>query len=221
MMACGYFAADQGGDGAQVLDHQVVAGPDAALRRAAEAALVVGVGGDPLLGPPGRGQVEGVGVVVHAVDADDHRPGLAGSASQCVQAQPRAVEADEAVVLQARPGEARRRRPAAAAPSAACRRPSSRAAARTRGRRHGSVPRTKPGGDFKVSSRPRGEGLGRFALGHAFEDRPLLGDDAGVGGPGEDGFDVGRPPWDASPHRWRSRRGRGWRTGWRRRCRPG
>src|SRR5437868_6323463 len=50
-------------DRAQVFHHKFVAGPDAAAWRAAEAALVVGDGGDPLAGPPRRGHMEGVGVV--------------------------------------------------------------------------------------------------------------------------------------------------------------
>ena len=48
-----------------------------------------------------------VGVVVHAVHADDHRPGLFSVLSVPPrQTQPRAVEANQCVVLEARTAEA-------------------------------------------------------------------------------------------------------------------
>ncbi|WP_369825150.1 hypothetical protein [Caulobacter sp. B11] len=64
---------------------------------------------DPLLGPGLAGQAEGVGIVVHAMQGDDHLTGLAVARQPAHQAQPRAIEADQPVVLESRPAKAERR----------------------------------------------------------------------------------------------------------------
>ncbi len=84
----------QGHQGAQVLVEQISAGPDPASRRASESALVIGIGGDPLRRPMGRGEVESIGIVVHAVHADHDGPRLGGCVP-ALQGQPRPVEAYE------------------------------------------------------------------------------------------------------------------------------
>ncbi len=48
--------------------------------------------------------MEGVGIVVHAVQADDDRPGLTRRVPM-LQAKARPVEGDEGVLLKPRPGE--------------------------------------------------------------------------------------------------------------------
>ncbi len=95
--------ADQGCEDAQVFGHGLGSGPHPARRRAAKAALVIGIGRHALGRPDRRGQVEAVGVVVHAVQADDHGPRLARR-RPAGQAQAGAVETDEQVRLQARSG---------------------------------------------------------------------------------------------------------------------
>ena len=69
------LGTDQAGDRGEVGDHGLGAGPQAGVLGRAEAALVVGVGGDSALRPVARGRIEGVRVVVEAVNGDDHRPG--------------------------------------------------------------------------------------------------------------------------------------------------
>ena len=69
--------AGQGHGGTQVFGHPRLSGPDAATGRLAEAALVDGPCLYPPLGPPGPGQPERGAAVVHAVQGDDDRPGLA------------------------------------------------------------------------------------------------------------------------------------------------
>jgi hypothetical protein len=94
--------ADQVDAGADILDDHVRRRPDAALGRAAKASDVEGVGRDPLPGPPVGGQMEGVGIVVHAVQADDH-PLRLPRRQPAHQAQPDAVEADEVVAVKRGP----------------------------------------------------------------------------------------------------------------------
>ncbi len=101
--------ADQGGEGAQIVVQQPRPGPHPSLRRAAETALVEGIGRDPLPRPMLGGQVEGVGIVIHAMQADHHGPGLTRRIP-VLHPKPRPVEADEVPVLQARPLEIGARR---------------------------------------------------------------------------------------------------------------
>ena len=56
---------------AQVFPQQLFLRPDALVGRAAKAALVIGIGGHAMFGPIGGGHVEGVGIVVHPMNADD------------------------------------------------------------------------------------------------------------------------------------------------------
>ena len=72
----------QGGDGLGVLDQRVGAGPAAARRALAEAALVVGIGDDAGLGPDFGRLLEGIAVVAEAVQAQDNGLGPASWAGQ-------------------------------------------------------------------------------------------------------------------------------------------
>jgi hypothetical protein len=74
----GVFLSQQLDHRPGVIDQGVGARPAAARRTAAEAALVVGVGGNAVLGPDRRRVLEGVAIVAPAVQAQDHRPGRAG-----------------------------------------------------------------------------------------------------------------------------------------------
>src|SRR5579859_1691346 len=71
------FLSNQSGHGAQVLDHQLVAGPHAAAGGAPKSTLVISDRGHPLRSPPGSGEVKGVGVVVHTVKPNNHGPRIA------------------------------------------------------------------------------------------------------------------------------------------------
>ena len=65
--------------------------PKPSLGRGAKAALVVGVGGDAVLGPGLARPLEGVAVVVEAVQREDHRldlPPLPAPAAICAAAAP-------------------------------------------------------------------------------------------------------------------------------------
>src|SRR5690606_20977041 len=70
----GMPSPSDGDGGAHVLRHQAFAAPDAAIWRTAEAASVVGVESDAALREPRSGEVKRVGVIVHAVKADNHGP---------------------------------------------------------------------------------------------------------------------------------------------------
>src|SRR5579883_1625102 len=83
--------------------------PAAAPGRAAEAALVIGVGGNAGGGPSGAGRGKGVGVIVEAVERQDHRAGLAAR-EPAAERQRRAVGGDEGVGHERRAGGGERRR---------------------------------------------------------------------------------------------------------------
>ncbi len=59
--------------GGGVMHHGVDPGPQAGMAALAEAALIDGVGDDAPGGPVLGGVVEGVGIIVEAVQRDDHR----------------------------------------------------------------------------------------------------------------------------------------------------
>ena len=73
----GILGAQQRDHRLGVVDQGLGAGPAAARRAAAEAALVVGIGGDAVLGPDLRRLVPRLAIVAEAVQAQDHRLGLA------------------------------------------------------------------------------------------------------------------------------------------------
>ena len=73
--------------------------------RGRSSALIPGVGGDPERGPDRRREHEGAGVIVHAVQRHDHRPGLALRRRPHRHRQARAVEGDQRVRLQPRSDE--------------------------------------------------------------------------------------------------------------------
>jgi len=81
--------------------------PEPALRRRAKAALVISIGRDPLFGPDFTRSIEGVGVVVEAVQGEDHRLHLAltvAARQPFAQRQVLAVGGNEASLGQVRHG---------------------------------------------------------------------------------------------------------------------
>ena len=74
----GILGAQQRDHRLGIADQGLGAGPAATRRAAAEAALVVGIGRDAVLGPDLRRLVPRLAIVAEAVQAQDHRLGLAG-----------------------------------------------------------------------------------------------------------------------------------------------
>ena len=91
----GEFFAQRGGEVREIASHHIAARPFAGMRRGAEAALVIGIGGDALPRPVFRGHGEGFGIIAHAVQADDQGARL--GRVPMAQRQHRAVGGGEAV----------------------------------------------------------------------------------------------------------------------------
>src|SRR6202011_2815840 len=93
--------AQQAGRGHRIGGERRAAGPALAQRRAAKAALVVGIGGDAMPGPEGGRYREAIAVIVEAMQGEDDR--LDAAARQpFAQWQAGPVGGDERAVREAR-----------------------------------------------------------------------------------------------------------------------